>query len=380
MAAISLEGVRSAAHDGRRAIDGLDLDVTEGELMALLGVSGAGKTTLLRLIAGLAPLGGGTISIDGEDMRGVATADRDIAMTIQGGEGLAPHLSTGGNLGFALRLRKMLRREVDRRVSDEARVLGLSEVLDRLPSTLSGGEAGATALGRAMVRAPRVFLLDEPFARIDAAERARLRTELVRRIAQRGITTLLVTNDPVEAMAVGDRLAVLHEGRIAQVGPPTDVYRQPRSVAVAQLVGDPPLQVVPGVLEPGGRSCWVRVGCQRVPIALPTPAVRRSHEAAPVLLGVRAEHATAAVPLTRGADPAPPGLLVAELLRVVPLGAYALLRIRLPEVGTELTLRLPAAEAPSGPISPTGAQSLVGVRLDPDALLLFDPTTEQSLR
>jgi multiple sugar transport system ATP-binding protein len=276
-------------------------------------------------------------------------------------DALLPHLSAGGNMGFALRLRKMLGREVERRVADQARVLGLSELLERAPRTLSGGQQRATALGRALVRAPEVFLLDEPLARLDAGERARLRAELVTRVTRHGTTTILVTNDPVEAMAVGSRLAVLAGGRIAQVGRPQEVYDAPAGVAVAQLVGDPPMGLVEGVLEPGGRTCWVRVGTQRVRVAPPPHATRRRYEGATVHLGVRAEHARP------GAD------LLGTVVHAAPTGAWLLVGIVLPGApGSALQLRLAI-----GPVPHRG--SAVAFALDPDALRLFDPLTGLAL-
>jgi ABC-type sugar transport system ATPase subunit len=381
MAAISLEGLCSRPEAGRRVIDGLDLDIADGELMALLGGSGSGKTTVLRMIAGLTPVDDGRVLIGDEDMTGVPTSQRDIAMVVQG-DALLPHLSARRNVGFGLRLRKMLGREVDRRVEAEARVLRLTELLDRLPSSLSGGEQGATALGRALVRAPGVYLLDEPFARMDAGERARLRTELVQRIGHRGTTTLLVTNDPVEAMAAGDRLAVLHAGRIAQVGVPLEIYQRPRSVPVAQLLGDPPMAVLPGILEPGGRSCWVRLGTQRIPIAMPSPAVRRTYEAAAVLVGIRPEHATAA----RDDEPEARrvGALTGTITRVVPLGDRVLVRVALSEVPVPLEVRLAAdaLERLGGPRRDgrAGTGRSLRFHLDPAAMVLFDPVTELALR
>jgi ABC-type sugar transport system ATPase subunit len=368
MAEVVLSGVRTAPHEGRRALDGVDLAVGDGELLALLGGSGSGKTTLLRAIAGLVPVESGTVVIGGVDVTGVPTRERDLAMVVQD-DALLPHLTTGGNIGFGLRLRRLARGEVARRVADEARVVRLGELLDRRPNTLSGGERQLTGIARATVRAPAVSLLDEPFARLDPRERARVRAELAAVVRRRGTTAILVTNDPIEAMVVGDRVAVLEDGRIAQVGTPAELYARPASTAVAARVGDPPMALLPGVLAPGARACWVRLGAQAVAVPRPPAALLAELEGADVVVGIRPEHAVAAAPHEPG-DGSGGAALTAEVRHVEVLGPHALLHVAIAGVGAPLVCRAPTALGSA--VRPGDA---VSVRVSADGPVLFEGAT-----
>src|SRR5690349_19300189 len=248
MAEVLLDDVSRVYADGTSAVAHLTLFVRHGELMVIVGPSGCGKSTVLRLIAGLEPLNGGSISIGGRVVDGVQPSQRDIAMVFETGA-LYPHLTASENLGFALALRKLPKTEIEDRVGAESRVLRLERFLNRKPPTLSAGQRQRVAVGRATVRVPAVFLLDEPLTHLYAAERIRLRTELASLQRGLGVTTIYVTNDQSQAVAIGDRVAVMRAGRIEQVGEPLMLYRRPANVFVASFMGDPAMTLIAGRLE-----------------------------------------------------------------------------------------------------------------------------------
>ena len=243
MAQIELHQVSKAFAPGAPALDRIDLVIAEGERMVVLGPSGSGKTTLLRLIAGLETPDAGTIRIGGRDMAGVPPHRRDVSMVFQN-PGLYPHLSVFENLAFGLRARGVARAERRRRVHAVAAMLGVGRLLDRRPAGLSGGERQRVALGRAVVREPRVLLLDEPFSNLDDPLRAALRGELVKLHRRFGSTVVHVTHDQGEALSIGQRLAVVHEGRIMQVDTPGGIYERPAQRFVASFVGSPGMNLV----------------------------------------------------------------------------------------------------------------------------------------
>lgn len=242
MASLSLSGV-TVRHGATVALGPVELDVADGEFVGIVGMSGAGKTTLLRAVAGIDPIASGDVSIGGTDVTGSEPGTRDVAMVFQHPH-LLPHRSVGRNVAFPLEVRRQTIDEIHQRVHAEARALHIEQLLERSPDTLSAGEMQLVQIARAMVRVPRVLLLDEPLARLDAHTREQMRREL--RFLQRGygVTTLATTNDPAEAMAMSDRLVVLEAGRIVQVGVPLDVYRDPVTIEVAQLTGPVELSVV----------------------------------------------------------------------------------------------------------------------------------------
>jgi multiple sugar transport system ATP-binding protein len=261
---LRLEGV-TKRFGAVAALNSVSLSVADGELMVVLGATGAGKTTLVRAIAGLERPDAGTVSIGGADVTAAAPADRDVAVVFQNFS-LYPRLTVRENLEFPLRAprRSQSRAERDRRVTDAARLLRIERLLDRKASQLSGGEMQRVAIGRAIVREPRAFLMDEPLSNLDAKLREEMRVEIRALRSRLGTTTLYVTHDQVEAMSLADRLAVLHEGRVEQVGTPSDVYANPASVAVARSLGYPVLNLLDGRVE-GGR---LRAG----PLDWPAPA------------------------------------------------------------------------------------------------------------
>lgn len=233
-----------------RVLCGLELEVASGELLVLVGPSGCGKSTALRLLAGLDEPSSGSIKLDGKSLAGVAARDRDMAMVFQG-YALYPHMSVAENIGFPLKMRGMAKAERARRVQETAAIVGLESKLQRLPSELSGGERQRVAMARAIVRKPKVFLFDEPLSNLDAKLRAELRVELASLVRRLGVTAIYVTHDQAEAMTMADRVAVMNQGRLQQVGTPQQVYALPANVFVAGFIGTPAMNLLPVHIEAG---------------------------------------------------------------------------------------------------------------------------------
>jgi len=250
MGGITLERVSKVYEGGIVAVDDVSLEVGDGEFMVLVGPSGCGKSTLLRVIAGLEKVSAGTVSIGGQDVTAADPPDRDIAMVFQN-YALYPHMTVRQNLAFGLRQRRAPREEVDRRVADMARMLGLEALLTRKPAALSGGQRQRVAIGRALVREPRAFLLDEPLSNLDAKLRTSMRSELARLHERLRVTTVYVTHDQVEAMTLGERVAVLRDGVIQQCDNPQVLYRSPRNLFVAAFIGSPAMNFVEAELVDG---------------------------------------------------------------------------------------------------------------------------------
>ncbi|MGZ4131403.1 MAG: ABC transporter ATP-binding protein [Actinomycetota bacterium] len=232
------------------ALDDLSLEIPDGQFMILVGPSGCGKTTALRCVAGLEKPTSGTIRVGDQVVNDVSPRDRDIAMVFQN-YALYPHMSVYKNLAFGLRQRKTPKEEIDRRVSDVSTMLGLDELLKRRPAQLSGGQRQRVAMGRALVREPSAFLLDEPLSNLDAKLRVQMRAELKRLHNRLGITTLYVTHDQIEAMTLGDRIAVMSAGKLQQLGPPQELYDEPTNLFVAGFIGSPPMNLLRGRAEGG---------------------------------------------------------------------------------------------------------------------------------
>jgi ABC-type sugar transport system ATPase subunit len=338
MARLVLERLTKVYPGNVRAVSGLDLEVADGELLAVLGPSGCGKTTLLRLVAGFEEPSEGRIVLGGRALHGVRPEDREVAMVFQS-HALFPHLTAYQNLAFGLR-RKLPREEIDRSVREIAALLCIEGLLGRRPGALSGGERQRVALGRAMVRRPAVFLLDEPLSSLDASLRAQMRAELKRLHRERPTTTVYVTHDQEEAMALGDRVAVLAEGLLEQVGTPLEVYDRPVNRFVAGFLGKPPMNFLRGRLRSDGAPVFEWNG-GRFPWSgpeLPTPAGGRERE---LLLGFRPEHLTDRPPAGAGGAGATIG---GRVLLVEPLGDRADVHL-LTGTGEVLVGRLDARSA-----------------------------------
>jgi multiple sugar transport system ATP-binding protein len=250
MAEIILDGVTKVFDDGYEAVKDLNLDIADGEFMILVGPSGCGKSTALRMIAGLEDISSGELKIGDEVMNDRSPKDRDIAMVFQN-YALYPHMTVRQNMGFALSLAGVDKAEIDRKVEDAARTLDLTDHLDRKPVNLSGGQRQRVAMGRAIVRDPKVFLMDEPLSNLDAKLRVQMRTEVARLQSDLGTTMIYVTHDQTEAMTLGDRVAVMRAGVLQQVGSPEELYERPKNLFVAGFIGSPAMNFMPAEISGG---------------------------------------------------------------------------------------------------------------------------------
>src|SRR5215216_2311727 len=248
MAEIQFKEITKRYPDGFEAVKAIDLDIADGEFMILVGPSGCGKSTALRMIAGLEDITDGDLVIGGERVNDLPPRDRDIAMVFQN-YALYPHMTVRDNMGFALKLAKADQGEIDRKVMEAAKILDLEQHLERKPANLSGGQRQRVAMGRAIVRDPKAFLMDEPLSNLDAKLRVQMRTEVSRIQRRLGTTMVYVTHDQTEAMTLGDRVAVMRGGIIQQVAPPKELYEQPANLFVAGFIGSPSMNFVPGYLE-----------------------------------------------------------------------------------------------------------------------------------
>ncbi len=289
MAAILLDHLSKTYANGVHAVKDVCLEVADGEFMILLGPSGCGKSTTLRMIAGLEPVTAGTLSIGGRRMNDVDPADRDIAIVFQN-YALYPHMTVADNLSFGLRLRGVPGHEIAARTGRIADMLGIGELLGRRPAHLSGGQRQRVALGRALVREPQAYLLDEPLSNLDAKLRSSMRTELIKLHQQLGTTIVHVTHDQVEAMTMGQRICIMKDGEIVQVGAPMEVYRNPANTFVAGFLASPPMNLLPGRF---GQATSAKLVLDRAEIvlSLPRPLARAfaSHRGREVIAGMRPE-------------------------------------------------------------------------------------------
>jgi multiple sugar transport system ATP-binding protein len=287
MSTITYEHITKRYSDGFEAVKDMNLAIDDGELMVLVGPSGSGKSTALRMVAGLEDITGGELKIGGEVVNQRAPKDRDVAMVFQN-YALYPHMTVRENMGFALRLAKTPRQEIDRRIHVAAKILDIEEHLDRKPANLSGGQRQRVAMGRAIVREPKAFLMDEPLSNLDARLRAQVRTEIGRLQQQLGTTTIYVTHDQVEAMTLGDRIAVMQNGTLQQVGTPLELYAHPINLFVAGFIGSPSMNFLPGHLD--GYELQMPLGRVRIADGL----LRRLNSApdrdrGQVIVGIRPE-------------------------------------------------------------------------------------------
>src|ERR1700710_3201323 len=259
MAEIVLDAVSKVFDDGYEAVKEMNLDIADGEFMILVGPSGCGKSTALRMIAGLEDISSGELKIGGDVVNDRSPKDRDIAMVFQN-YALYPHMTVRENMGFALKLAKVDQAEIDKKVEEAAETLDLKDHLDRRPVNLSGGQCQRVAMGRAIVRDPKVFLMDEPLSNLDAKLRVQMRTEVARLQSQLETTMVYVTHDQTEAMTLGDRVAVMRAGVLQQVGSPAELYGRPRNLFVAGFIGSPAVNFMIGQIEGGVRRVPIRGG------------------------------------------------------------------------------------------------------------------------
>ena len=288
--AIRCEGVTKIYKDGTKAVDALDLTVEDGRLLALVGPSGCGKTTLLRMIAGLEHISGGTLSIGGRVVNQLPPQARDIAMVFQN-YALYPHMTVFDNMAFGLRIRKVSRDEIRKRVHEAAELLGLTASLKKKPAHLSGGQRQRVAMGRAIVREPTIYLMDEPLSNLDAQLRVDMRSEIARLQRRLGVTTVYVTHDQTEAMVLGDMVAVLKDGVLQQHATPAEVYGRPANAFVARFIGSPSMNLFEGTLEHTAAGTTVTLGQSQLGFGTGVIEAGRSLGAGPhqVLCGIRPE-------------------------------------------------------------------------------------------
>jgi multiple sugar transport system ATP-binding protein len=365
MSELTLEGVTKRFEDGTVAVRDVTLTVPDGELMVLVGPSGSGKTTVLRIVAGLEDATEGAVRIGDRLVNDVDPRDRDIAMVFQN-YALYPHMTARENMVFALRLRRMARADIDRRLDEAASTLGIGPLLDRTPRQMSGGERQRVALGRALVRKPQVFLFDEPLSNLDAKLRVQMRREIARLHHQLATTMIYVTHDQVEAMTLGDRIAVLNRGELQQVDTPTALYQHPRNTFVASFIGTPPMNLIEGEII-AGAPLRFRTSTGDVELQLDarwTPALDGRPKRR-VVLGVRPEDLSVA----GSGENARLGVIPARVELVELLGGESL--VHASRGGVELTARLPTA-------IPSNTEE-VDLVVSPDRVHLFDRESGERL-
>jgi multiple sugar transport system ATP-binding protein len=291
VAGVGFEHVAKVYADGTRAVDDLNLTIGDGEFMVLVGPSGCGKTTALRMVAGLEDVSEGVIRIGERAVNYVPSRDRDIAMVFQS-YALYPHLSVYDNIAFGLRVKKVPKGEIDRRVHDAARILGLESFLKRKPRALSGGQRQRVAMGRAIVRQPQAFLMDEPLSNLDAKLRVQMRAEIAGIQRDLGVTTIYVTHDQVEAMTMGDRVAVMRKGKLQQVADPQTLYDKPVNLFVGGFIGSPAMNMLEATLERRNGSVVAHAGDQTLAFddeTIAAHAALRDYEGRTVVVGIRPE-------------------------------------------------------------------------------------------
>jgi len=358
LATVSLRNVRKA-FDAQEVIHGIDLEIADQEFVVLVGPSGCGKSTLLRMIAGLEPVSSGQIAIGDRVVNELDPKDRDVAMVFQD-YALYPHLTVHENIAFSLRYRGVAKPEISRRVSQAAAILDIEPLLERKPRQLSGGQRQRVAMGRAIVREPKVFLFDEPLSNLDAKLRVQMRTEIKKLRDRVRTTAIYVTHDQVEAMTLADRIVLLNNGRVEQIGTPEDVYEAPATLFVAGFIGASGMNLLRGHLRCAASGCTVELGHDSRLAAMPPRHATNTD--LPVVAGVRPEHLHWAA----GNDAA----LIGTARVVEPLGSDTLVVFDV--AGRELQARLP-------PRLVRRAGDPVRVAVAPEAIHLFDPESGRRL-
>jgi multiple sugar transport system ATP-binding protein len=357
LAAVRLDSVRKVYANGQVAVAHASFEAADGELLVLVGPSGCGKSTLLRLVAGLESATSGTLAIGDRVVNDVPPRDRDIAMVFQN-YALYPHMSVAQNLAFGLRLRKAPRDEIDARVREAAAMLDLSAVLDRKPAELSGGQRQRVALGRALVRKPSVFLLDEPLSNLDAKLRLGMRVEIARLHKRLGATMIYVTHDQIEAMTLGDRIVVMNRGEIQQIDAPMRLYEKPANVFVAGFLGSPAMNFFPGTIDVA-HGARIVLGDTSLPLSGSIASVLAKEAGREILLGVRPED------LVLSDDP-DADAFGAMLDVVEPVGNEMFLNLRRGDQA--IVMRVPPQAIPE-------SGSTLRIAMKPGRVHWFDPKT-----
>jgi multiple sugar transport system ATP-binding protein len=396
MAQVAFRNVEKVYENGFHAVHDLNLEIADGEFLVLVGPSGCGKSTALRMIAGLEDVSGGDLIIGEKRVNELPPQDRDIAMVFQS-YALYPHMSVADNMAYGLKLRKMPKDEIRKRVEDAAQMLELTTYLERKPAQLSGGQRQRVAMGRAIVRQPQVFLMDEPLSNLDAKLRVQMRAEISGLVHSLGTTTVYVTHDQTEAMTMGDRMAVMKAGILQQLGSPGECYDQPNNIFVAQFVGSPPMNLVMAdVIDTGEGHLVLRIG--RVPLSvteelLAAKPALRNYVGRKVVVGVRSEDMEdAALRQVPGDQRLQGTITLTEALGSEIVVHFTFEAERVETADTKLIAKETGEEelstlgqgvkwvASFAPRSRVHAGDTVEIAVDVDRIHLFDPETSDAIR
>ncbi len=370
MANVTLKNIKKIYDKNVVAVDDFNLEIADKEFVVLVGPSGCGKSTTLRMVAGLEEISEGELYIEDRLVNAVAPKDRDIAMVFQN-YALYPHMTVYENMAFALKLRKVKKAEIDAKVQQAADILGITELLKRKPKALSGGQRQRVAIGRAIVREPKVFLMDEPLSNLDAKLRNQMRAELIKLRERIDTTFIYVTHDQVEAMTLGDRIVIMKDGFIQQIGAPQDVFNRPANKFVAGFIGTPQMNFFPAELVLSGGDYTVRVAGTEVKLPSDKQKILRNkgQKAGEVLLGIRPEHISLAA--VGDSNTVKARVDVSEMmgseiyLHVVAEGRDVVIRVQITDL--------------NGAVFAPGKENNVYFRIPEDLIQLFDVETEQSL-
>lgn len=368
MASLSLKNIQKIYPNGYHAVTDFNLEVEDKEFIIFVGPSGCGKSTTLRMIAGLEDISEGEFRIDGKLMNDVEPKDRDIAMVFQS-YALYPHMTVYDNMAFALKLRNVPKDEIDKKVREAAKILDLEKLLDRKPRALSGGQRQRVAMGRAIVRSPKVFLMDEPLSNLDAKLRVQMRTEISKLHEKLGTTIIYVTHDQTEAMTLGTRIVVMKDGIVQQIDTPNNLYNKPCNLFVAGFIGSPQMNFMDAKVTVSGNDVMLKIGDQdlKVPDDKKQPLIDGGYDGKVVVLGIRPEN------ITDDADflAAHPDCIIKSKINVYEmLGAEVFLYFDVE--GSQVTARV-------DPSTPLKMGSDATFALDMDKIHLFDKETEENI-
>ncbi len=370
MATVKLDGVKKVYDNTVTAVQSFDLEIADKEFIVLVGPSGCGKSTTLRMIAGLEDITEGDLYIDDLRVNDVAPKDRDIAMVFQS-YALYPHMTVYDNMAFALKLRKMDRNEIDKRVREAAEILHITEYLERKPKALSGGQRQRVAIGRAIVREPKVFLMDEPLSNLDAKLRNQMRAEIIKLRQRIDTTFVYVTHDQTEAMTLGDRIVIMKDGWIQQIGTPQEVFEHPSNVFVAGFIGMPQMNLFNAKLVKVGNGYKVEVGEAKIPVSedIAKNLAAKGFENMEVLAGIRPEHI---VLKAEGPDVVHGKVDVSEMM-----GSE--IHLHIDAAGKDVVVRVPTADLEESKRGGFAYGSDFNFTFRPDQIHLFDPKSEKNL-
>ena len=359
MASVTVSHISVIFKGKVKALDDVSLEIDDGEFFVILGPSGSGKSTLLRVIAGLEEPISGKVIVDNVNITNYPPKDRDIAMVFQN-YALYPYLSVRQNLVFPLKAHKVSRKDMDQQVEEVAKLLQISDLLDRKPGEISGGQRQRVALGRAIIRRPKLFLMDEPLSNLDAKLRGSMRIELKSLQKRLNVTTIYVTHDQIEALTLGHRTALINLGKVIQVGNPEEVFNKPKNSFVASFLGDPPINFLKAIVQTG-KMDTVKIGKKSIPIKY--SADLHAYDGTEVIVGIRPDDIQFS---TEGID--------GEIISASILGRIAHYAIKLPETGA----RVEKVETFTGTLTAEGSK--VKINFEPDKVLLYDETSQELIK